>query len=122
MSLEQAAKWGSRHEVALLIGEPHSQLLRAGFRLFQRQLDDLVMDVRRSKALQQQAEPASWPALSNSKVKAAIGRQRGTGDVARIIRAQECNGPRDFLSLSSALKVNLGEVIVVKCCVANGPA
>ena len=37
----------SKHEVALLVGEPHRQLPEAQFGLLQRQLDDLVVDVGR---------------------------------------------------------------------------
>ncbi len=47
VGLEQPVNRGFRHEVALLVGEAHGQLPGAQLRQFERQLDDLVVDVRR---------------------------------------------------------------------------
>ena len=76
--LQQAVNRGFRHEVALPIGEAHGQFPGAQLRLFQRQLDDLVVDARRDAV----PHPARrrWPIFQ---------RLRPAFEVA-IIPAVEC--------------------------------
>src|SRR3546814_1715173 len=45
MGLEQAVDRSFRHEVAPFVGEPHRQLARAQLGLFQRQFDNLILDL-----------------------------------------------------------------------------
>ena len=47
MGLEQAVNRGFRHEVELLVGEPHRQFARRELGLIQCQFDDLIMDLSR---------------------------------------------------------------------------
>jgi len=93
MGLEQPVNRGLGHEVALLVGEAHGQLPGAQLRLFQRQLDDLVVDVGRDAvphpargrgAIFQRLRPAlevvvvpavECPTRDAELVQRALGRQ-----------------------------------------------
>jgi hypothetical protein len=93
VGLEQPVNRGFRHEVALLVGEVHGQFPGAQLRLFQRQLDDLVVDIsrdavphpaRRRWPIFQRLRPAfkvavipavECPAGDAELVQRALGRQ-----------------------------------------------
>ena len=87
MGLEQAVNRGFRHEVALLVGEAHRQFTRGQLRLFQRHLDDLVMDVCRDAVPHPaRAQMADRPAL--------LGRLQGSDHTSGRMSGGRCPAGR----------------------------